>query len=94
MTPPVISTMFVSLAVAIVVAAWIIARHLSVSRQARAALTTDRAYRGLADEYRRLSDMAITAEEHTELKLTELTVQVSDLSDKLDRMQRILDEVE
>lgn len=94
MTPPVISTMFVSLAVAIVVAAWITARHLGASRQARAALTTDKAYRGLADEYRRLSDMAITAQEHTELKLTELSVQVSELRDKLTRMHHILDDVE
>lgn len=94
MTPPVLATMFVSLAAAIVVASWVTARHLSASRQARAALTTDRAYRGLADEYRRLSDMAITAQEHTELKLTELSVQVSELRDKLDRMERILDEVE
>ena len=67
-------------------ATWIIARHASASRQARAALTSDREYRSLADEYRRLSDMAVTAREHTELKLTELNVQVSDLRDKLDRM--------
>jgi phage shock protein A len=94
MTPPVLSTMFMSLAAAIVAVTWVTVRHLSVSRQARAALTTGRAYRGLADEYRRLSDMAITAQEHTELKLTGLTVLVSELRDKLDRMQRILDEVE
>jgi phage shock protein A len=94
MTPTVYSTLFVSLAAAIVATAWITARHLGASRQARAALTTDRAYRGLADEYRRLSDMAITAQEHTELKITELSVQVSEVRDKLDRMQRILDEVE
>lgn len=76
-------------------ATWIIARHASASRQARAALTSDRSIPGcLADEYRRLSDMAVTAREHTELKLTELSIQVSDLRDKLDRMQRILGEVE
>jgi hypothetical protein len=86
--------MFVSLAVAIVFATWITARHLSASRQAKAELTTSKEYRGLADEYRRLSDMAITAEEHTELKLTELSVQFSELRDKLDQMQRILSEVE
>jgi len=94
MTGPVLSTMFVSLAVAIVVAAWVTARHLSASRQAKAALTTGKQYRGLADEYRRLSDMAITAQEHTELKLTELSVQVGELGDKLDRMEHILKEVE
>ena len=94
MTPQVLATMFVSLAVAIVVASWVTARHLSASRQAKAALTTDRKYRVLADEYRRLSDMAITVQEHTELKLTDLSVQVSEIRDKLDRMERILDEVE
>ena len=31
MTPPVLSTMFVSLAVAIVVATWVTVRHLSAS---------------------------------------------------------------
>jgi phage shock protein A len=94
MTGPVLSTMFVSLAVAIVVVAWVASRHLSASRQARAALTTGKEYRGLADEYRRLSDMAITAQEHTELKLTELSVQVSELRDKLERMEHILKDVE
>jgi hypothetical protein len=52
----------VSLAFAVV--AWVVARHLTASRQARAALTTGSEYRGLADEYRRLSDMAVTAQEH------------------------------
>lgn len=86
--------MFVSLAVAIVVATWVVSRHLSASRQARAALTTGKEYRGLADGYRRLSDMAITAQEHTELKLTEVSVQVGELQAKLDRMEHILREVE
>ncbi|MGH3168719.1 MAG: hypothetical protein ACRDN0_22915 [Trebonia sp.] len=94
MTPPVYATLFVSLAAAITASAWIIARHLSASRHARAALSADTAYRGLADEYRRLTDMGITAQEHTELKLTELSVQISDVREKLDRMERILDQVE
>jgi hypothetical protein len=94
MTPPIYAVMFVSLAFAIVFGTWILARHQSASSHAKAALTTSKEYRGLADEYRRLSDMAITAQEHTELKLTDLSVQVSDLRDKLDQMQRILKEVE
>ena len=57
-------------------------------------LTGGEQYRQLAEEYRRLADMAITAQEHTELKLTELAVQVDEVCGKLDRMQRILDEVE
>jgi hypothetical protein len=39
----------------------VIARQLTASRQARAELTAGEQYRDLADEYRRLSDVAITA---------------------------------
>jgi hypothetical protein len=38
--------------------------------------------------------MAITAQEHVDLRLTDLSVQVDSLRDKLDQMQRILKEVE
>jgi hypothetical protein len=94
MPPPLIATLVVSLACTIVLSTWIVARHLSASRQAKAALTTGAEYRSLADEYRRLSDMAITAQEHTDLRLTDLSVQLDDLREKLDQMQRILKEVE
>jgi TolA-binding protein len=97
MTGSVLSAMFMSLAAAIVAATWVASRRLSASGQTRAALATGKKYRGLADEYRRLSDTAITAitaQEDTELKLTELGMQVSELRDKLDRMERILNEVE
>jgi cell shape-determining protein MreC len=95
MTGSVLSTMFVSLAAAIVAATWLASRHLSASGQARATLATGKKYRSLADEYRRLSDTAITAitsQEDTELKLTELDAQVSELRDKLDRVERVLNE--
>jgi hypothetical protein len=94
MTGPVYSTLFVSLACAIVFSSWIISRHLSSSRNARAALTSDRQLRGLADEYRRLSDMAITAQEHTDLRLTELSVRVEELGKRMEQLQHILKEVE
>jgi len=94
MTPPVYATLFVSLAAAIVISAVVAARHLSASRQARAQLTTGREYRALADEFRRLSDMAITAQEHVDLRLTDLSVQVEALRDQMEQMQRILKEVE
>jgi hypothetical protein len=94
MTGPVISTLFISLAAAIVFGSWIMARHLGGSKQARVALTTSKQHSALAEEYRRLTDMAITSQEHTELKLTELSVQVGQLNDKLEQMQRILKEVE
>lgn len=87
-------TLVAILAVTIVISAWVTARHLSASRQARAQLTSGTQYRTLADEFRRLSDMAITAQEHVDLRLTDLSVQVDSLRDQLEQMQRILKEVE
>jgi hypothetical protein len=94
MTPPVYSVLFISLACAIVFSTWVVARHMSASRHARAALTTDKQYRGLADEFRRLSDLAITAQEHTDLRLTEISVRLDDLRGQVDKLQHILNEVE
>jgi hypothetical protein len=79
---------------AVVLMTWLITRYLGTSRQVRAALTTDREYRGLTDEYRRLSDMAITAQEHTDLRLTELSVQIDELRNQMSQLQHILKEVE
>ena len=79
---------------AVVLSVWMITRHLGVSRQARAELTSGEEYRALADEYRRLSDMAVTAQEHVDLRLTDLSVRMDELRDQLDQMQRILKEVE
>ena len=63
-------------------------------RSSKPALTASREYRGLADEYRRLSDLAITANEHVDLRLTDLSVRVDELRDQLDQIHRILKEVE
>jgi hypothetical protein len=63
-------------------------------RSPKPALTESREYRALADEYRRLSDMSITANEHVDLRLTDLSVRVDELRDQLDQLQRILKEVE
>jgi hypothetical protein len=82
------------LAVTVVISAWLAARHLGTSRQARAQLTAGQEYRALADEFRRLSDSAITVQEHIDLRLTDLTVQVDSLRDQMEQMQRILKEVE
>ena len=86
--------MVVSLACALLISVWAVARHLSTSRQAKAQLTTGQDYRALADEFRRLSDLAITAQEHVDLRLTDLSVQVDSLRDQLAQMQHILNEVE
>ena len=82
-----------SLAAAVIVAVTV-TRYLSTTRQSRAQLTSGQQYHALADEFRRLSDMAITAHEHVDLRLTDLSVQVDSLRDQLDQMQRILKEVE
>src|SRR5215510_3138489 len=71
MTPAVYGIMFFALGAAIMFASWVTARHLSASRQAKAAIATNKDFHGLADEYRRLSDMAITAQEHTDLQLVD-----------------------
>ena len=94
MSPNDVLTMVVSLMVAVVLTVWVIARHLSAYRQSRAALTSGEEYRALADEYRRLSDMAVTAQEHVDLRLTDLSVRMDELRDQLEQMQRILKEVE
>jgi Na+-transporting NADH:ubiquinone oxidoreductase subunit NqrC len=86
--------LFISLACAFVISVWAVARHLSASKQAKAQLTTGQEYRALADEFRRLSDMAITAQEHVDLRLTDLSVQVDSLREQLAQMQHILKEVE
>lgn len=87
-------TFTISLAAAIVLVTWVIARQLTASRQARAELTGGEQYRDLADEYRRLSDVAITTQEHLDLRLTDLSVRIDELRDKMEQMQHILKEVE
>jgi len=62
-------------------------RHLSISKQTRAQLTT-------SEEYRRLSEMAVTAQEHTDLKLAEINMQLAQLRDQLDQVQKVLRDVE
>jgi hypothetical protein len=84
----------IAAAVAIVVSTWLIVRYLTTTRHARAELTTGKQYHALTDEYRRLSDMAITAQEHVDLRLTDLSVRLDELGDRIEQMQRILKEVE
>jgi uncharacterized protein HemX len=72
--------------------AW--ARAFGSKRSAKAELTSGEQYRGLAEEYRRLSDLAITAQEHTDLKLSDVGVQLDYLRGQMESMQKILKEVE
>jgi type II secretory pathway pseudopilin PulG len=80
--------------VAIVILAWVTSRLPGAARQTKAQLALGQEYRSLAEEFRRLSDMAITAQEHVDLRLTDLSVRVDSIKDDLAQMQRILKEVE
>ena len=78
------------IALRMVVGTW----QFAVTRKSEAALTGDRDYRGLADEYRRLAELAITAQEHTDFKLGDLSAQLDHVREQNDSMQKILKEVE
>ena len=62
-------------------------RQHAISNKTRAELTT-------SEEYRRLSEMAVTAQEHTDLKLGEINMQLAQLRDQLDQVQKVLKDVE
>jgi hypothetical protein len=94
MNPNHVLALVAIVAVAIVILAGLVGRHLSAARRARVQLTTGGDYHALADEFRRLSDMAITAQEHVDIRLTDLGVQVDSLRDRMEQLQRILKEVE
>jgi predicted PurR-regulated permease PerM len=88
------STIAVTFVVVVLVVGGLIAyaifqwgQQLSISRKTRVELTT-------SDEYRRLSEMAVTAQQHTEMKLAEVNMQLAQLRDQLDQVQKVLREVE
>ena len=85
---------FVALSGAVVLGVIATSRHLSATRRVRHELTGGEQYRLLAEEYRRLSDLAITAQEHTDLKLGEVTAQLDHMQAQMDSLQRIISEVE
>jgi len=58
------------------------------------AMAPSKEFRTLAEEYRRLADMAITANEHVELRLTGLGVQLTGLGVQLDEQKVQLDQVQ
>jgi hypothetical protein len=69
-------------------------RYLTARRQSHQQLTGGEQYRALAEEYRRLADLAITAQEHTDLKMGEVSVQLDYLRTQNEAMQKILRDVE
>jgi type II secretory pathway pseudopilin PulG len=62
-------------------------RQYAIGAKTRAELITN-------EEYRRLSEMTITAQEHTELKLGEISMQLAQLRGQLDQVQKVLKDVE
>jgi uncharacterized protein HemX len=62
-------------------------RHLAISKRTRAELTSN-------EEFRRLSEVAVTEQEHTDLKLGEVNMQLAQLRDQLEQVQKVLKEVE
>ena len=69
-------------------------RYLTTRKRAQIELTGGEQYRRLAEEYRRLADIAITAQEHTDLKLGDLSAQLDYLREQNESLQKILKEVE
>jgi hypothetical protein len=87
---------FVAVVAFVAVAAVLIAglRYLATRRQSHHQVTAGEQYRALAEEYRRLSDLAITAQEHTDLKMGEVSVQLDYLRTQNESFQKILRDVE
>jgi len=69
-------------------------RYLTTRKRAQVELTGGEQYRKLADEYRRLADLAITAQEHTDLKLGDVSAQLDYLREQNESLQKILKDVE
>jgi hypothetical protein len=67
---------------------------LAITRKSHATMNSGDEYRRLADEYRRLAEMAVTAQEHTDLKLGDMAMQIGQVRDQLESVQRILKDVE
>jgi flagellar basal body-associated protein FliL len=70
------------------------ARVFGARRKAQAELSSGEQYRRLADEYRRLADVTITVQEHTDLKLSDVSARIGYLRDQMESLQKILKEVE
>jgi flagellar basal body-associated protein FliL len=86
--------LFIAIAAVLTIAVGVGGRYLIAKNQTKAELTSGQQYRQLADEYRRLADLAITTQEHTDLKLGDVGVQLDYLREKIESLQKILEDVE
>ena len=82
--------------VAIVVLAALVLRawQATTAKRAELAQAADGEYRRLASEYRRVAEMAVTAQEHADLKLADITSRLDELHGQLESVQQVLKEVE
>jgi hypothetical protein len=71
--------------VALVIVVW--GYQVFATRRTKAAVTS-------SDEYRRISELAVTAQEHTDLKLGEINMQLAQLRSQLEQVQKILNDIE
>ena len=63
-------------------------QRLAITKKTTAEVTA-------SGEYRRLSEMAVTAQEHTDLKLAEINMQLArQIRDQLDEVQKASRDVE
>ena len=69
-------------------------RYLGLKKRTQLELTGGQQYRQLAEEYRRLADLAITAQEHTDIKLGDVSAQLDYLREQNNSLQKILKDVE
>jgi len=81
----VIAVLVVGGLIAYAISQW--GQQLAISKKTRAEVTS-------SGEYRRLSEMAVTAQEHTDMKLAEINMQLGQLRDQLDQVQKVLKDVE
>jgi hypothetical protein len=62
-------------------------QRLAISKKSAAEVTA-------SGEYRRLSEMAVTAQEHTDMKISEISMQLAQIRDQIDQVQKVLKDVE
>lgn len=92
---PTTSIIWISVAAVATLAVVIVGGRYAVgSRRGQPELPPGQEYRQLAVEYRKVADMAVTAQEHTDLKLGEVAVQLDYLRGQVESMQKILADVE
>ena len=89
----ILAAFFVVVLLAVVIVALVIWRRRSGTERV-AASAGDAGNFQLADEFRRLSELSVAAQARTDKRLEEITMQLGQLREQLDSVQRILKDVE